>query len=364
MNQSVQPRRHHETQPRILITRLSAIGDCVQTLPVATALREHFPQAMIAWAVEAAAAPLVAANRAVDRVVVVPKRMLASPAAMWRVRRELAPLAIQIAIDPQGLSKSSAIGWLSGARRRIGFARPQGREISPWLNNEQVQPRTTHMVERYLELLGPLGIELATPCFGIKIDPAAERAIEPFVARPELADGFAVINPGAGWDSKRWPLARFTAVARWLGERHGLPSVVVWGGERERAAAGEVVAESASHALLAPPTSLVELAALVRQARIMVAGDTGPLHLAAAVGTPCVGIFGSTRREACGPYGAGNIALQEAFDGTSGRKLPGADNWAIRRIHAEMVAEACAAVLQRTAPRESCLATAGRDSGL
>ncbi|MCI0359417.1 MAG: glycosyltransferase family 9 protein [Planctomycetaceae bacterium] len=347
----MQPRQPLGERPRILITRLSAIGDCVQTLPVATALREHFPRAMIAWAVESAAAPLVAANRAVDRVVVVPKRMLASPAAMWRVRRDLAPLAIEIAIDPQGLSKSSAIGWLSGARRRIGFASPQGREISPWLNNQQVQPRAAHMVDRYLELLAPLGIKPAAPRFGIEIDPQAERAIAPFVARRELADGFAVINPGAGWDSKRWPLARFAAVAQWLGQQHGLVSVVVWGGERERAAACDVVAGAAGHAMLAPPTSLLELAALVQQARLMVASDTGPLHLAAAIGTPCVGIFGSTRREACGPYGAGNIAVQEAFDGASGRKLPGADNWAMRRVRVEIVTEACAGILRPAASR-------------
>lgn len=343
--------RHSEcpVQPRILITRLSAIGDCIQTLPVATALRERFPRALIAWAVEAAAAPLVAANRAVDRVVVVPKRMLASPAAAWRVRQELAPLGIEIAIDPQGLSKSSAIGWLSGARRRIGFASPQGREISPWLNNEPVQPQTTHMVERYLELLAPLGIERQAPRFGIEIDPRSEQAIESFVAKPELADGFAVINPGAGWDSKRWPAERFAAVARELGIQHGLPSVIVWGGQREHAAAGQIVAESSGHAQLAPATSLVELAALLKRARLMVAADTGPLHLAAAVGTPCVGIFGSTRREACGPYGAGHVALQAAFDGSAGRKLPGADNWAIRRVSVEAVTEACAEILSRSA---------------
>jgi lipopolysaccharide heptosyltransferase I len=343
-------------QPRILITRLSAIGDCVQTLPVATALRERFPRAFIAWAVEAGAAPLVAANRAVDRMVVVPKRMLASPAAAWRVRRELAPLRIEITIDPQGLSKSSAIAWLSGARRRIGFARPQGREISPWLNNEPVQPRTTHMVERYLELLEPLGIEQAAARFAIEIDPVAERTIASWVARAELADGFAVINPGAGWDSKRWPVARFAAVAHQLGARHGLPSVVAWGGPREQAVASELVDQAAGHALLAPATTLLELAALLKRARLLVAADTGPLHLAAAVGTPCVGIFGSTRREACGPYGAGNVALQAAFDGSSGRKLPGADNWAIRRVSVEMVAEACQGILRRTDAQMPALA--------
>jgi lipopolysaccharide heptosyltransferase I len=335
-------------EPRILITRLSAIGDCVQTLPVATALRDRFPRAFIAWAVEEAAAPLVAANRAVDHVVIVPKRMLASPAAAWRVRQTLAQLRFDIAIDPQGLSKSSAIGWLSGARRRIGFASPQGREISPWLNTEQVQPRATHMVERYLELLGPLGIEAVTPQFGLTIESAIERSVEQLLSRIEFSAGFAVINPGAGWDSKRWPADRFAAVVRQLGERHGLASLIAWGGQRELAAATQIVKSAALHAVLAPATTLLELAALVKRARLMIAADTGPLHLAAAVGTPCVGLFGSTRREVCGPYGTGNVGLQEAVDSSPVRKLPGADNWAVRRISVTSVVKACEEVLRRT----------------
>jgi lipopolysaccharide heptosyltransferase I len=333
-----------------LITRLSAIGDCVQTLPMAVALREQYPQAYLAWAVEAAAAPLVLACSAVDRVIVVPKRMLASPAAAWRVRQELQPLRFDLAIDPQGLSKSSAVGWLSGARRRIGFARPQGREISPWLSTERVAPRAAHMVERYLELLAPLGVETITPRFGLSIDPAAERSIESYLSRPELAHGFAVLNPGAGWDSKRWPLERFAAVARHLGERHGLVSIIAWGGKREAVDSEDVVRQAGGQAQLAPATTLLELAALVRRARLVVAADTGPLHLSAALGTPCVGLFGSTRREACGPYGPLHIALQAAFDGSPGRKLLGADNWAMRRITVPMVADACDAILFRTAP--------------
>jgi lipopolysaccharide heptosyltransferase I len=341
-----------DAQPRILITRLSAIGDCLQTLPVASALRAHFPRAFIAWAVEAAAAPLVASNPAVDRVIVVPKRMLASPAAAWKVRRQLLPLRLEIAIDPQGLSKSSAIAWLSGARRRVGFNTPQGREISTWLNNERIWPRATHMVDRYLELLQPLGVEQPEVRFGLEIDAASRRAVEPFLARPELADSMAVINPGAGWDSKRWPLERFAAVARSLGERYALPTVVVWGGPKELALAKHVVERSAGHAVLAPRTTLLELVGLLARARLVIASDTGPLHLAAAVGTPCIGIFGSTRREACGPYGQGQIALQAAFDGSAGRKLPGADNWAMRRVTVDSVLAACQDHLaRRTAPR-------------
>ena len=203
------------------------------------------------------------------------------------------------------------------------------------------------MVERYLELLGSLGIEGVTPRFGLTIEPAIERAIEPLLLRMENSAGFAVINPGAGWDSKRWPAERFAAVVRQLGERHGLVSVIAWGGQRELAAAKEIVKSAALHAMLAPATTLLELAALLKRARLMIAADTGPLHLAAAVGTPCVGLFGSTRREVCGPYGTGNVALQEVVDSSPGRKLPGADNWAVRRVSAASVVRACEEVLGR-----------------
>ena len=279
-----------------------------------------------------------------------PKRMLASPAASWQVRRELLPLKIDIAIDPQGLSKSASVGWLSGAPRRIGLAAPAGREISPWLNTELVVSRKAHMVERYLELLAPLGIERPQIDFGLVPDETAVGTNRVWLSRAELTSGYAVLNPGAGWDSKRWPVERFAEVAVELGQRWGLPSVIAWGGARERAWAEEIVAAAAGFALLAPSTTLLELTELLRQARLMVACDTGPLHLSAAVGTPSIGIFGTTRREQCGPYGEGNVSLQQAYDGSPARKHLGGDNWAVREVSVEQVSRACDELLSGTRP--------------
>jgi ADP-heptose:LPS heptosyltransferase len=347
-----------ESQPRILITRLSAIGDCVQTLPVAWALRERFPRAFIAWAVEPAAAPIVAATGAVDQVLVVPKRLISSPRAAWQVRNRLLPMCFDLAIDPQALTKSSSIGWLSGAKRRIGFKAPGGREISPWLNNDLVATSRVHMVERYLDLLQPLGIHYPRVRFDLTIDAAAQQTAVELAARLGLSGGYAVVNPGAGWDSKRWPAERFAALVRQLGRKFEQPSLVVWGGDRERKLAEGICAQSDRWGLLAPPTSLLELAAVMQRARLMVAADTGPLQLAAAVGTPCIGLFGTTRREVCRPYGPQHIALQAAFDGSAGRKLPGADNWAVRQITVADVAGACARLLAHVSPRASSATTA------
>jgi heptosyltransferase-1 len=342
--------------PRVLITRLSAIGDCVQTLPVAVSLRRMYPQAYIAWAVERAAAPLIAACRAVDEVVVVPKRMLASPRAVWQMRRTLVPVRAEIALDPQGLTKSSTIGWLSGAARRIGFSRPQAREISPWLNTTRIMPQSSHMVERYLELLRPLEAEAdqnreAKPLepqpieFGLDIPASVRRDVQAMIDSRQLKAGFAVINPGAGWDSKRWEIDRLATVARELAREFGLPSLVVWGNDQEHGAAEEVVRGAGRGASLAPATSLLELAAVLDRAKLVVSADSGPLHLAAAVGTRCVGLFGSTRRELCGPYGTGHIAIQADYDGSPSRKRRGADNWAMQSITVPMVMAACAEIL-------------------
>src|SRR5688500_16500886 len=133
-----------EIPQRILITRLSAVGDCVQTMPLVCALRDLYPHAHIVWVVEAAAAPLTGTLSEVNRVIVVPKKLLHSPRAIWQARQALAAEKCDLALDPQSLMKSAFLGWLSGARKRFGFAKPVGREIAPWLNSQRVQSRAVH----------------------------------------------------------------------------------------------------------------------------------------------------------------------------------------------------------------------------
>ena len=134
--------------PRFLIVRLSAIGDAIQTMPVACALRERFPQAFIAWAVEKRAAALLEGHPAIDELILLPRGWLKSPRGVWQLRRRLRDLQIDTTIDVQSLSKSSILAWLSGARRRIGFGNPGGRELSKWFNNERVDPTAVHVVDR------------------------------------------------------------------------------------------------------------------------------------------------------------------------------------------------------------------------
>jgi heptosyltransferase-1 len=330
--------------PRVLIVRLSAIGDCVQTMPLACAVRDRWPDGHVTWVVEKVSATLVDACDAVDRLIVLPKRFATSWRLLARLRNVLASEDFDFALDPQGLTKSGLVSWLSPAKRRIGFTRPASRELNPWLQTELVKSKATHRVDRYLELLTPLGVDRCQVRFGITIPSAAEAMADQFFAQRAVANGYAVINPGAGWDSKLWPIERFTEVARHLAGR-GTPCVIVWAGEKERLWAEQIVAGAGGAAIMAPATSLLELAALLQRARIFIGSDTGPLHLAAAMGTRCVALFGASQAEACGPYGLSHMVLQEALDESPARKRAGADNWAMRQISGPAVCKACDGVL-------------------
>jgi heptosyltransferase-1 len=336
--------------PRILICRLSAIGDCILTMPLAVALRRAFPGAFIAWGVQGASASLIEAHPSVDLVIKISKQELSSPLRLWSLRKRLRSQNFDLALDPQGLTKSSLVSWLSGAPRRIGFARPVAREISPWLQTDLVPSRQPHVVDRYLELLQPLGIASPKVEFQFPADAAARNNLAPFLDQPLLQHGFAVINPGAGWDSRLWPTERYGEVAQFLGSAHRLPAVVVWAGDRERVWAEEIVERADGHAILAPKTSLLELGELLRRARLFVGSDTGPLHMAAAVGVPCVGIYGPTRPENSGPYGHGHKVVQAYYQAGTSRERRAASNDAMRAIITTDVCTACEEVLGRQEP--------------
>jgi heptosyltransferase I len=326
--------------PRILIVRLSAIGDAIQTMPVACALRERFPDALLAWAVESRAAALLRGHEALDELIELPRGWLKSPAGVWRLRRRLRDLHFDTTIDVQSLSKSAILAWLSGAKRRIGFGNPGGRELSKWFNNDRVDPKATHVVDRYLELLRPLGIQSPTVRFQVPEHDADRAAADRIIAELGIAGGFAIINPGAGWPSKLWPTDRYAAMARHLETAWRLPTLVVWAGQPEKAMA-EQIAAAAPMVSVSPPTTLPELAAIARRATLFIGSDTGPLHLAAAVGTPCVGLYGPWPAARHGPYGPQHIALQKMFFEGSARARRTAPAIYMQSITTEMVCEAC-----------------------
>ena len=198
----------------------------------------------------------------------------------------------------QGLIKSALVARLSGARRVVGFAGPYLRERpARAFYSEAVTPSgAVHVIEKNLSLLSALGIEVSEPAFPIDVPPPSER-IAPVVAGGD----FALVNPGGGWPNKRWPPDRLGQVARHLVDRHGLRVVVLWG-PNEDVLAREVAEASDGRAEISPPTTLADLLALLDGASLLISGDSGPLHLAAALATPVVGIFGPTHPLRNGPW--------------------------------------------------------------
>lgn len=297
---------------RILIVRLSAIGDSILSVPVLNALRRRFPDAKIGWVIERASSQLIEGHHALDELFVVSKRTFKSPRDLWALRSRLRAWKPDVTIDLQGLTKSSLLAWLSGAKDRIGFHKDQfdGRELSTWFNNHLFQPDAKHIVDRSLELLGLLGINDKRVEFNLPESDSAAVFANQVISSQQLDGRFAVINVGAGWPSKIWPSDRYANVANHLGKQWCIPSLILWSGEAERIAAGQVCELAKEHAVLAPATSLPQLASLVRRSCLFVGSDTGPMHLSVALGTPTVGMIGPMPIERVRPYGPQNIGLQ------------------------------------------------------
>lgn len=315
---------------KIAIVKLSSLGDVIHALPVARALRRARPNAEIAWIVEAREYAILRDHPDLDRVLPVDtrrwRRLIRRPAGarevaakLGRLRRRVRAARFDVAIDLQGLIKSGVLTAYTGAPVRIGFSAAHCRErINCLFTNRRVAPgpERAHVVEQYLSLLTPLGIDAGAAEFHVPVRPVADRRMDEFLAEHGVkpSDRLVAINPGAGRDSKRWAVPRLTALAERLALEGGARVLLLWGPD-EVAMAREIRDGLSVRAILAPPTDLDELAALLRRTSLMVANDTGPLHLAAALGTPCLGLYGPTRAERNGPYGPRCRGLQSP-DGT------------------------------------------------
>ena len=317
--------------PRIAIIKLSSLGDVVHALPVAHALRRALPSAHLTWVVEAREYAILRDHPDLDAVVPVDtrlwRRLIWRPAGVrqvlgkvGRLRERIRRASFDVAIDLQGLLKSGLLTAYTGAPLRIGFSAGRCRERwNALFTNRRVTPPDSarHVVEQYLSLLAPLGIEPGPAEFHVPVPAAAERRIEELLVKEGVKPGdrLVAINPGAGHPQKRWSVARFGALAERLATEEGARLLLLWGPDEAHMAREISLALPGHSALLAPPTDLGELTALLKRCRLMIANDTGPLHLAAALGTPSLGLYGPTRAERNGPYGARCRGLQSP-DGT------------------------------------------------
>jgi len=293
-----------------LIVRLGSLGDVVHGIPVVAALRQEFPTSRIDWMVDPRYVELLNLVVGLDRRIGVDPRAVKRGRARQRFRetlRELRHTGYDAAIDLQGLLKSAMLARSIRARRTIGFPRKHLREpLARLFYTDAPDPGdATHVIYKNLSLLAPLQVTDRRVRFPLEIPRTATS--QQIINRFEGHD-YTLINPGAAWPNKRWPPARFGAVAALIAREFGWRSLVLWGpGEQELA--HEVVATSGGAAEISPPTPITDLFGVARTARLMISGDTGPLHIAGAVNTPIVALYGPTRPERNGPWGLSDVAL-------------------------------------------------------
>jgi heptosyltransferase-1 len=289
---------------KILIVRLSAMGDIVHALPLAANAAQA--GATVGWVVESPYRELLESNPSVAAVFAADTRAwrhrpFAAPGEIATLSAALRGFAPDLVIDAQGLWKSALTALLAGAPV-VGFTRSERREPgSAILARKTVrpEPQDRHVVDRNLALLGVAGIPIACRAPDARYllrTPAPEA--DAFLAK--LSRPFALYHPGAGWPEKTWGEERFAELARLLAAERGLSPVVSWGpGDEDRAA---LLSRLVPESIALPRLGFRALAQVFSAARLLVAGDTGPLHLADALGTPVVAVFGPTDPARNGPY--------------------------------------------------------------
>jgi heptosyltransferase I len=298
------------SEPRFLVVRLGSLGDIIHTFPAVAALRESFPAAPIVWLTHPRWAFLVKSGGLASEVWTVDTRAMSSlRAVIQRLRQN----SWSAAIDYQGLWKSAMLPFFGGASRRIGFSSATIREFGvPVLYTERVETTKAHIAEQNGDLSLRAGAQRATALVSLKIS-EQDQAIVCSRLRAQGLDHYVVVSPGGGWRSKCWPAECFGVLCRKLQESLGLRCVVNIGpGDDDLEAA--LVGASGEAAPFVYCGNLGELMALLRGASCIVGGDTGPLHLAAALGTPAVALFGPTDPARNGPYRGGSTQRSEQKD--------------------------------------------------
>ena len=315
----------------LLVVRLGALGDIVHTLHAVATLRHALPDARIGWVVEERWAELLCSKETPRSGLRTPSRPLVDfvhsvDTKRWRksllsrqtqqqiagALSEVRKQEYQLAVDFQGALKSAVIARCAGAETVVGMEYPR-EPPSRALYKRRIATSGAHVIEQYRSLAEAVA-QKSLPSPAIEF-PADEKAVEAIREKLiEISENFVLMNPGAGWGAKEWPAERYGEVAKVLAER-GLVSLINFGpGEEDLATGVEAASDGAARAV---SCSIAELIALARRARLFIGGDTGPLHLAAALKVPVVAIFGPTDPARNGPYGTRSIVLRDPASRTS-----------------------------------------------
>lgn len=306
----------------ILIVKLSAIGDVIHVLPSLSVLREHYPDAHITWVVEEAAADVIKNHPYLDEVLISRRKKWSQDFRGGQFRSVLQEMSsfikklrqrrYDLVIDFHGLFKSSVIVFLSRGKRKLGYDSMQ--ELSGLFLNEKIpEDLNKHAVDRYLDFPRYLGAKTEGAKSVLPRNDAAEARVSMLLGKYNLEDKkFIAVNPVALWETKLWNDEKFARLADFIKDQLSL-KVVFTGSEEEPLTkiTGLMTTEGIN---LGGQTSLSELASLYKRALMVISTDSGPMHLAAAVGTPVIALFGPTDPNRTGPYGAGHTVIRNEME--------------------------------------------------
>ncbi|HVT90978.1 MAG TPA: lipopolysaccharide heptosyltransferase I [Tepidisphaeraceae bacterium] len=286
---------------RILLIKPSSLGDVVHALPVLNLLRRKWPQAQISWLVSNQFSDLLRGNPQLSEVIEFDRRKFArwwfdprATVALFRFLRDLSKRRFDLVIDLQGLHRSGWLTWLTHAPLRVGFA--NARELAHlfYTHRVPIDSMEQHAIQRYLAITEALGCGREPVEFHLTSDAADEAHVESLVG---AIGPYAILLPGANWLTKRWPAERFARLIEPLRSQFGLATVVAGGGELARLAS-----QIPADVNVVGKTSLRQLVALIQRASLVIANDSGPMHIAAALNKPLVTIFGPTNPIRTGPF--------------------------------------------------------------
>ncbi len=301
---------------RILILKPSSLGDVVNAIPVLRLIKRSDPAASVYWWINVELAPLLEGDRDLDGVIRFDRWHWGSPwrwpEAVQSVRR-IRRMGFDVVLDLQGLLRSGLMAWLANGAMTVGVDDP--REGAPAFYDVRVSrpERRLHAVDWCLAALGPLGVPIAWDFDWLPIRADVADAVRR--RWPIGDDPWLVLQPGARWLNKRWPAEHFGALVRLLTQGRPDLRVAILGGAAERELAEAVRQAAPSRCLnLAGATTLWEMIEWVRLSSMMVTNDTGPMHIAAALGRPVVAVFGPTDPMRTGPYGQVEHVLREALE--------------------------------------------------
>jgi heptosyltransferase-1 len=333
---------------RILLIKPSSFGDIVHCLPVLAALKCHWSNAEVDWAVKREWAGLLTGHPMLRRVVLFPGTALEGVRSWQTLRRD----GYDMVLDLQGLLRSGLYAALTGSPVRVGF--DDSREGSSWFYSRRIKVSNdaVHAVDRCLDLVRQIGVKTApTPAFPVPDGKQEQEWVDDLWRRNRVRDGEAVciVHPSARWETKRWPAERFAQLADRLIAQEGMRIMIVGSGG-ETSQIDQMLRQMNRPAInLAGQTELLQLAALLRRSNLLVSNDSGPMHLAAAVGTPVVAIFGPTDPSRVGPYGDGHVVLRKEIDcSRCTRRACIRDALCMKAIGVSDVFEAVRAVIDRS----------------